>query len=685
MANIKLILMSLISMIFIIPVIIALTGVIQTDNFYINNSGLAGSPLTGVRSIQYHCTDSDCSSVDNFIFDLNSGNTNSITFEYPYNPSSNQNNQDYYAHYFYKACYLPKEYVENVWGYGVSVEYDYLFNKKSGCEAEVDSFSITNTNYANEPVVIDVRTNLEADVASAFSTVENPPYYIPAGFENFYSAETLVVLEILNQDNQVIHTETKNLNIFMDSIENIQFIWTPTISGNYSARVITDVTDCQCSSSVQKETSKEFYVWPDRPQDQCYTLLNNLRAEQDGDIIKIIFDKISNYADNLFQKTPVETNLKLEIYNQSDSIIYTENFNLNANSNAADTEEFSLDWIPNSEGDYSIKITGQALDTLCDGKTNPVDVAILDFAVKALPVEIYEIVFNVFNASDNVSIEDAFVVFDNQNGFTNSNGLIDFEVEEGNYAWEISKLNFETATGNIYVDENQTINLGLIPVNQTPPINQTNQSITEINLIYPQGGEVLSEIIEVLWNATNNLGHEILISIEISSDNGLNWLTIANNISNTGSFFLDTENYANGNYILRIGAYNSIEDEIFYDQSQSFEIKNLEDEKDSGLISKSSSSFNDNICVPLWNCDSWRGCSDGFKTRECIDLNNCGISYNKPLEKVSCSVENLGNIDAINLNQKISKSFVNTNWLLLFLILGALVLIVLLIILLLKR
>ncbi|MCF7910670.1 hypothetical protein K9L16_03295, partial [Candidatus Pacearchaeota archaeon] len=371
--------------------------------------------------------------------------------------------------------------------------------------------------------------------------------------------------------------------------------------------------------------------------------------------------------------------------NQSDSIIYTENFNLNANSNAADTEEFSLDWIPNSEGDYSIKITGQALDTLCDGKTNPVDVAILDFAVKALPVEIYEIVFNVFNASDNVSIEDAFVVFDNQNGFTNSNGLIDFEVEEGNYAWEISKLNFETATGNIYVDENQTINLGLIPVNQTPPINQTNQSITEINLIYPQGGEVLSEIIEVLWNATNNLGHEILISIEISSDNGLNWLTIANNISNTGSFFLDTENYANGNYILRIGAYNSIEDEIFYDQSQSFEIKNLEDEKDSGLISKSSSSFNDNICVPLWNCDSWRGCSDGFKTRECIDLNNCGISYNKPLEKVSCSVENLGNIDAINLNQKISKSFVNTNWLLLFLILGALVLIVLLIILLLKR
>gem|GEM_PF-3439706 len=45
-------------------------------------------------------------------------------------------------------------------------------------------------------------------------------------------------------------------------------------------------------------------------------------------------------------------------------------------------------------------------------------------------------------------------------------------------------------------------------------------------------------------------------------------------------------------------------------------------------------------CIESWNCSGWSGCINGWKTRTCIDLNECGTVLNKPDEAQKCCVEN---------------------------------------------
>jgi hypothetical protein len=44
-------------------------------------------------------------------------------------------------------------------------------------------------------------------------------------------------------------------------------------------------------------------------------------------------------------------------------------------------------------------------------------------------------------------------------------------------------------------------------------------------------------------------------------------------------------------------------------------------------------------CFENWKCSDWSECKEGIKKRECIDLNYCGNSVFKPIEKQKCSEE----------------------------------------------
>ena len=156
--------------------IIALTGVTQTDIFY---DGSTSNPVTNVQEIIYTCSNSNCSSQGTLVHNLNTGNSNSITFEYPYNRYSTENNPDYYSHFSFASCYLPKEYKEWVWGSEASVEYDYHMNKVKDCRSPIDSFSVTNDNYVNEPVIVNMAATLKADAHSAFTDLQLK--WFPAG------------------------------------------------------------------------------------------------------------------------------------------------------------------------------------------------------------------------------------------------------------------------------------------------------------------------------------------------------------------------------------------------------------------------------------------------------------------------------------------------------------------------
>lgn len=448
----------------IIPVVLALTGVIQVDSFY-DSSTNAG--LTNVESLLFNCADSSCTNIGSQVHDLNSNTEspeNQITFEYPYNPSSTSNNRDYYAHYVFAQCYIPKEYVESIWGYGVTLNYDYNFDKATSCHSPIDSFSVTNSNYANEPVVVSLIAQLEADAHSAFTNLLLA--FVPSGFEDYYSAETTITLEILDENENVVYTESKTYEILQDTVQNVEFTWTPTSEGDYTAKVKTDVIDCQCESSFEQQSEKQFVVWEERPQNQCYTIINDLEATPEfatqGDTINVNFNKISNYADNNYDKTAITTNATYEITDNNGNVVYSDNVLLSANANPVDSKNIEFSWTPDFGGNYNIKVTGIGEDALCDGKTNPADIAILGFFVKA--TNQYNVEFVVTDSNSGNPLESASVEFGTQTGETNSAGKVSFNSNTGTFDWEVSLNDYDTKTGSATVSDDVTINVALVAI-----------------------------------------------------------------------------------------------------------------------------------------------------------------------------------------------------------------------------
>jgi hypothetical protein len=43
-------------------------------------------------------------------------------------------------------------------------------------------------------------------------------------------------------------------------------------------------------------------------------------------------------------------------------------------------------------------------------------------------------------------------------------------------------------------------------------------------------------------------------------------------------------------------------------------------------------------CQENWQCGDWSICEEGVQTRECVDLNNCGTTYNKPETSQPCQI-----------------------------------------------
>ena len=601
----------------------AVTGVQQTDRFW-SNQGYT-NPVTHVQEIIYTCSDSTCSSQGDLVLNKNTGNSNELTFEYPYNPSSTKNNPDYYSHFSFATCYLPKEYKEWVWGYGANVKYDYHMRKARSCHSPIDSFNLTNRNYVNEPVVVEMIADFKAETQSAFT--DQQLGWFPAGYEDYYSAETKVTLEILNADDQIVYTDYVNLNILMDTSENIHFEWIPEVEGVYTARITTEVTDCQCSSSLEEHAEKKFTVWAERPKDQCYTIINNLKASpkfsKQGDLITISFDKISNYADDNYNKTAVPTRVDYEIRLNSD-IVLSNSSVLDANPNSIEPVEFSFQWIPSSGGLFIISVTGIAENPLCTGKTNPLDTSTISYYVEGTE-EKYLATFIVKDSETKLGLENAEVTIGLEKGKTNNFGEISFKLSKGSYNWNVSKQGYETKTGSIELNKDEIINIELDKIEVL-----TDTKAPEIELIKPEDGyDTKNTKIEFIYkvNDTSDIKHCSLI---INGNLKETSMTVEKNIEQ--NFTVELKKGEDYNWKVRC---MDEFDNIGESETRTFEIKDRDKKKTKshkflGLVFE---------CEPLWECGDWSACYEGIKTRECRDLNNCGTSINKPVESVGCQEE----------------------------------------------
>lgn len=80
--------------------------------------------------------------------------------------------------------------------------------------------------------------------------------------------------------------------------------------------------------------------------------------------------------------------------------------------------------------------------------------------------------------------------------------------------------------------------------------------IPEVSIIYPNGGEHLSGIINIIWHAFDNFsGKNLTIDIDYSPNNGKEWLDLVTDIENTNRYKWDTRTVPNGyQYIIRLYA-----------------------------------------------------------------------------------------------------------------------------------
>lgn len=79
-----------------------------------------------------------------------------------------------------------------------------------------------------------------------------------------------------------------------------------------------------------------------------------------------------------------------------------------------------------------------------------------------------------------------------------------------------------------------------------------------VNLISPNGGEIIYGTHTISWIASDPQGEPITIDLEYSGDNGATWNTIASGIANSGTYPWNTIGLAQGNlYLVRITATDS--------------------------------------------------------------------------------------------------------------------------------
>jgi len=445
----------------ILSCIIYSTAVIagNVDTIYFQNE--YGQNLNNVRFLLYQCNDNNCASV-NQVYNLNSGSNNYVSYQYPSTVRS------YYAIYMYKECQLPWEDSYENWGDGGSFSYTYQIEKADSCRSPIDDFSVTNSVYPNEPVVINVEVDLEAVAHSAFRRPSGPPIFYPGGFDDYYSAETVVTLTI-TRDGQTVDTQTRNLNLYMDTTQQLEFTYTPTEPGEYKAIVATEVTDCQCESNAPASAERWFTVWEERPEDACYTIVQDLIARPvfpvEGDQMTFTYDKISNFQDGDYQKTAVPTEVTYTIRDDNQNNVFRDVLTIPANANPDDYFPYSFTWTAEA-GAHSVRVDGIADSNLCNGLENPVDTAILNIWVDGIPE--YDVTFHVFDTWDGQNLQNANVQFEQQTGSTNSVGRVTFDAPEGQYSWSVSRSGYIPQSGSVYIDSDRTIEVGLDRTN--PPV-----------------------------------------------------------------------------------------------------------------------------------------------------------------------------------------------------------------------
>lgn len=434
--------------------------------------------VPNVEVLAYNINNADGSSVSAFSGSFPNGpaTTNGqITIRYPNSLAT----QYGYANYFVAHGYLPYEGIATWHSYGhpqaFFQDFNINFNQLSDCRAVIDEFSIVNSAQPNVPVIINMQAGIDATLLSAFSLTDNNLEYVPPALKDeFYSADIEVVLRVYNSANVLVNQQTQTFTVFADEYEDVSFTWVPSMEGQYRAVIQTNVVDNQCSSSVPGQSEKSFTVDDSLPQNECYTILNDLVAIPEiptiGDSVEVSFNKISNHANNVpfgsagYALTAIPTELTYKVQAPSGVLVQSTSV-LAANPNNFNPVDYEFSFTPQEAGMHTITVSGMGSSSLCNGLSNPTETITLHTSVHA--EDVFSATFQIADAVSGSKIEGAVVNMNGKFQATDANGLTTFtELTAGTYAYVVTHPNYDTLSGSTTItDFDQTIFLVMSPGN----------------------------------------------------------------------------------------------------------------------------------------------------------------------------------------------------------------------------
>jgi len=119
------------------------------------------------------------------------------------------------------------------------------------------------------------------------------------------------------------------------------------------------------------------------------------------------------------------------------------------------------------------------------------------------------------------------------------------------------------------------------------PNGARDEILPEVTVVYPNGGETLTDEVLIEWTATDDFTDDLngTINIEYSDDAGANWYEIASGLDNTGSILWNTTGLADGNdYLIQVSATDEFLNTGSDESDDVFSIDNLDPEIQIGDI-----------------------------------------------------------------------------------------------------
>ncbi|RMD57622.1 PKD domain-containing protein [Candidatus Woesearchaeota archaeon] len=449
---------------------------------------------TELNSTIYMCNDSNCSSVSAFPGSIIKGPeaNDSVIFRYPDTLASPYG----YVEFFVAKGYRPLEGKHDWHSFGDPTIYNTSENNTftkypNVCKATVSAINLTNTARVNEPLSIDALAQLDAQTSSAFRTLSNGVDYIPPFLiQEYYAADTLVYLDILDENNTVIHTQVANFTaqngnaIVADTSLPVQFTYSPSQSGNYTARLTASVVDDACTSYENTSSTTPFTVTS--VQGQFYSIISDAYAQPSnplpGQNITVFYSKITNHVQNDTNLsptiTPVQTDVDYLVTKDGSTIYNVTGLTLFANSDANTSEQYNFSFTASESGIYTISISARANSAL---PTTEQEI----FGNTTFQLNVFStsnnntITFSVKNQSG-VLLEGAKVTLDDKTANTTSNGTATFEnVSSGDHNYTVSLAGYNNATGILSVTADETISITLTSnATNTAPIMNLPQNLS---------------------------------------------------------------------------------------------------------------------------------------------------------------------------------------------------------------